>query len=180
MGSNPTLSARTKNKRLPPGAFFVFGGESRAPARPAGWDSKGWACKPSPPESPICRPQGGRLRAPRARAAKRADTNQLQYRLCYAVPIRGTGVSSVPRSPDCCPQGSPARRRRALQSPRLRKPNPAHKPQSGRRHADTEHQPAPTNHPIFIPIFSGFATKFCTLIIISLSELPSNPLIFLP
>ena len=103
--------------------LFCFGGESRAPARPAGWDSKGWACKPSPPESPVCRPQGGRRRAPRARAAKRADTNQAQHRLCYAVPIRGTGVNSVPRSPDCCPQGSPARRGRALQSPHLRNPS---------------------------------------------------------
>ena len=126
--------------------LFCFGGESRAPARPAGWDSKGWACKPSPPESPICRPQGGRHRAPRARAAKSKTTQQQQHRLCCAVPIRGTGVSSVPRSPDCCPQGSPARRRRALQSPRLPNSNPGHVPERGRRHADTKQHRPPT-HP---------------------------------
>ena len=150
MGSNPTLSA--KNKQGPTGAFFVFDGESRAPARPAGWDSKGWACKPSPPESPFCRPLGGRLRAPRARAAKREATHQQKHRLCYAVPIRGTGVSPVLRSPDCCPQGSPARRRRALQSPRLPNSNPGHVPERGRRHADTKQHRPPTP-PIAIPIF---------------------------
>ena len=104
--------------------LFCFGGESRAPARPAGWDSKGWACKPSPPESPVCRPQGGRRRAPRARAAKWKATQQPQHRLYDAVPIRRPAKLGL-RISDCCPQGSPARRRRALQTqPPTIKPTP--------------------------------------------------------
>jgi hypothetical protein len=67
-------------------------------------------------ESPVCRPQGGRRRAPRARAAKRRGTKQKKHRLCDAVPIRRPAKLGF-RISDCCPLAdSPARRGRALQS----------------------------------------------------------------
>jgi len=53
-------------------------------------------------------------------------------------------------------------------------------PQSGPSPDRYEHHRSPTNHSIFIRRFRGFATNFCTLILIMSSALPARYLIFLP
>ena len=177
MGSNPTLSA--KNKQGPSGPFlFLAERAGRLRALRGGIRRAGLA-SPARPNRPFAvRKADGFAR--RGRALQSGQT-RISRSIAFATHFqfedrRSSVFESLTAACRAAPRAAGARCKArvygAATSPTRCKPS--------RRQANTEHDPAPTNHPLFIPTLSAFATKFCTLIIIALSELPFSPLIFLP